>query len=277
MGKGLDDGGGHFGTARLVVVLVPDGTGGPTDAETGLKVAAGILHELGGKTAGGFAGKARGVGGLTVGQGGADAQGTDEGSVLLVARVAMDGQLEFDGHALAHFLGDVGGSACQPVDHAGTGVEVVVVVVGLIEAAHDAAGSASPLGVVAGGLQGSGQTAGRAASRDIAHAASEADGVGGHHALAATVVGEDDAVVGIAAAVEVERAEIDPGAAAHLLVDMEGRGLAFVIDGVFGVIDALGQGLIAHIDGVAAWLGKIGLIGGFGEALAALAGLHLAG
>ena len=58
---------------------------------------------------------------------------------------------------------------------------------------------------------------------------------------------------------------------------MEGRGLAFVIDGIFGVIDALGQGLIAHIDGVASCLGKIGLIGGFGEALAALAGLHLAG
>ena len=76
----------------------------------------------------------------------------------------------------------------------------------------------------------------------------------------AAEIADDDAVAGSHASVEIESTQINPGGAAHLLVDTELGRNAFVPHGIVGVVDAAGNGLIAHIDGIASGLGKVGLI-----------------
>ena len=117
------------------------------------------------------------------------------------------------------------------------------------------------MGGVASTLQGSGQSADAAASLDVAHAAAEAYGVAGDNAATvAAMVGDDDAVEGVAALVEVERAEIDPCRATHLLVHTELRRLPLMPHDVVGIVDAPRQRLVADIDGIAARLGDDGLL-----------------
>lgn len=51
-------------------------------------------------------------------------------------------------------------------------------------------------------------------------------------------------------ALKPKRAEVNPGAASHLLVYLELRGAAFVIDGVKGIVRAVWQGLVRDVYGV---------------------------
>ena len=110
------------------------------------------------------------------------------------------------------------------------------------------------MGRVACGFEASWQVAAdgerhrRVAADDVAHAAAETDGICRDDALVVALVGEDDAVVVAFAFGEVEGAEVDPCASAHLLVDAELCGDAAVLDGIVGVRDAAGHGLVGDVD-----------------------------
>ena len=91
------------------------------------------------------------------------------------------------------------------------------------------------------------------------------------------LVGNDHAVKLAAAFVKVERTQIDPGAAAHLLVDAELRGFAFVPDNVMGIVNTLRQRLIADIHGIAPGCRQGGLVGDETVLFLLLGGLHLSG
>ena len=189
----------------------------------------------------------------------------------------MHGQGQLYGHSLAFGMGYVGRASCQPVGHQRAHVDVVGIVVLAVLRAIDIVRRTRPLGIVAGTLEGARHAACGAASRDVAHAASEAHGIGGHHPVVFAHVGEHHAVELVVALVELERAEIDPRGIAHLLVDAESSGLAFVPHHIFGIGHAVGQGLIAHVDGIAACLRKRGLIGHRAGFLLLARGSHHAG
>ena len=208
--------------------------------------------------------------------GGADAQRAHQfvAAGLVVTGVAMHGEHQFDGHALAATVGHEYGTTGEPVAETGAGVEVVVVVVGVVETVVNGVGSTAPLGGIAGAFQTAGQTAGPAAPRDVAHAAAESHGIGGHHAMGLAVVAHYHHVVAAAALVELEGAEIHPGAAAHALVDLEHGLAALVPHRVLGIVNRLGKGLVTHVHGVAARLGDVGLIDYLAQALARRALCH---
>ena len=189
----------------------------------------------------------------------------------------MDSHVEFDGYAKASdclsvkdgrnartvVVAEVVASPCHVVLCVGSGIDVVLRVV-VASSGIDAVGHAVPLCRVACGLQASWQVAAdgqghcRVASDDVAHASSEPDGIGCHHAFVFGEVGEHDAVVFALAFGEVECAEIDPSAPAHLLVDAKVCCHSAVLDGIECVGDAVGQGLVGDIDGVVVLLQHFG-------------------
>ena len=258
---GLEDGAGHGGQSRLGVVTVVKVAAHPV-AVVVVQVGNLVVEQGLGKVVGCHAGLAR-VELAVVEVGGADGQRTvDAAAVRVETCVAVDGQREFDRDAAAVGVGHETGTAAQQVGHKRAYVDVVaVVVLALLRAVH-LVGHAGPLGIVAGTLKGSGKLADEPEALYVAHAAAEADGIGGHHSVVGALVGYGDAVELAVARVEVEGAKIDPRRTAHLLVDMELGALAAVPDGVENIVDAVGKRGIADVDGVAASLLKVGLVGG---------------
>ena len=152
----------------------------------------------------------------------------------------MDCQRQFDGHLATLDGWHVARSSAQQVGHERADIDVVGIVVGTILAAVDRVGHTGPLRRVACSLQGSWQSADLSEAFDVAHAASKAYGIGRHHAVMVAQVADGDAVEGIIALVEVERAEVYPRRTAHLLVDVELGTLALMPNGIQGVVNTGG-------------------------------------
>lgn len=94
-------------------------------------------------------------------------------------------------------------------------------------------------------------TACRSATLYVAHTAAETHSICRYNAFLRRRVGNDYTVGGAVACIEVERAEINPRSAAHLLVYAEQSALTLVHDDVLRIAYALGYSLIAHVYGVA--------------------------
>ena len=173
----------------------------------------------------------------------------------------MYGQRQFDGDVPSRRVGGEGRTTAQLVGHQRAHVDVVVVVVLTVLRAVDPIGHSGPLAIVACSLQAAGQSADGASSLNITHSTSEAYGIGGDYTFLSALVCQHDTVVFVASGVEVEGSEVNPCGASHLLVYRKLGLLSFVPHRVVGVVDAFGQGLIAHVDGIAPILGQLWLIG----------------
>ena len=178
-----------------------------------------------------------------------------------VASVSVYGQREFDGHFPSCAVRQVNRASCQQVGHAGTGVDVVAVVVLSVFRAVNGVGHTSPLGIVACALEASWQQTHLSVARDVSHSSANAHAVGRDGAVAIAEVVEHDTVTVVAALVELKRAEVNPCGAAHLLVDAELGRDALVPHRVMGIVDTALNGLVAHIDGIAACLWDVGIPG----------------
>ena len=85
----------------------------------------------------------------------------------------------------------------------------------------------------------------------VSHAAAYLHGVGSDDSsYFGGKVAQNDFAFIVPAGIEAEGAEVNPGAASHLLVYLELRGAAFVIDGVKGIVRAVWQGLVRDVYGV---------------------------
>ena len=91
------------------------------------------------------------------------------------------------------------------------------------------------------------------------------------------LVGNGDAIELAISCIEVECAQINPGATTHLLVHTELGALTTMPYGIEGVVDAVGQRLVAHIDGITTCLAEVGLVGSQTVARLAAGGFHHAG
>ena len=99
---------------------------------------------------------------------------------------------------------------------------------------------------------------GRHRAGDVAHTAAYLDSVGRYHRTGmGTAVGQFHPAA--ATLVEVELAEVNPRAAAHLLIDPEGGLSSLVVNGVQGIVRALGQRFVRYVHGIGAFLFKFGL------------------
>ena len=89
------------------------------------------------------------------------------------------------------------------------------------------------------------------AAGDVPHTAANLHGVGGDDfSYFGGKVAQNDFAFIVPTGIEAEGAEVNPGAASHLLVYLELRGAAFVIDGVKGIVRAVWQGLVRDVYGV---------------------------
>ncbi len=158
----------------------------------------------------------------------------------------MEGQRQIDGDAAAVGLGIHAGTAADFLHpDAPSGVILGVFVIPFI---GDGRVYAAVLEVVKRPLR-IGRQAGKTASPfHLAHAAAEAHGIGRHHTRRGGYIGELH--VPFRSLVKEEGAQINPHAAAHLLVYVPKRLPAQVMDGITGVGGTLGQGFITHIDGI---------------------------
>ena len=95
---------------------------------------------------------------------------------------------------------------------------------------------------------------------NVSHAATEAHGIGCHDAMMSTLVGNGDAVESAIASIEVERSQIDPCGASHLLVDTELSLLATMPDRIEHIIHAVVERLITDIDRIASCFGEVWLV-----------------
>ena len=172
----------------------------------------------------------------------------------------MDGKRQFDGHLQAVAVGHEARAASQPVGHERPRIDVVIVVVLATAGTYHAVGSTRPLGHVARTFKAAGQSAELAATFDVAHSSAEAHRIGCHHTLVVRLVGQHHSVEGVVSLVKLKGAEVHPRASAHLLVHPELRLLPLVVHRVVGIVDASLQRLVAHVDGIAAFLHEIRLI-----------------
>ncbi len=193
----------------------------------------------------------------------------------------MHGKGEFKGHATAcGILGrgrHIHAATRQGVEHIAPHAQVVFVVVCAALGVDERIGHARPLRIVASRFQVARKSrrACLAAFR-LPHSTAETHGIGSHHAAVVALVGERYAASGVLPFVELERAEIDPRAAAHLLIDGERGAAAFVINGVVRVGHGVWPRGVTHIHGVASGLGNVGRPYGGGEPHLAVNGLCIA-
>jgi hypothetical protein len=177
-------------------------------------------------------------------------------------RGALLGGLLLLGRGLATLLGVVGYVVAALVDGLLVGFVgfvglLVRLLVGLV-VAHGALRGEVLLG--SGGVipyVGASRAAG-----DVAHSAADLHGVGRHDGACGAVgeVGERHHRLLVAvSALERERAQVDPCASAHLLVDLELLGAARIVYRIAGVGRGVGQCLVADVDGIFAVLGYVGI------------------
>ena len=156
-------------------------------------------------------------------------------------------------------------------------VDIVSIVVLSVLAAIDGVGHTSPLSRIACSLQGARQSADLTKALDIAHATTKANGIGSDHTTMTALVGNGDTIELAVSCIEVECAQINPGAATHLLVHTELGALATMPYGIQGIVDAVGQRLITDVDGITSRLLEIGLVGSQTIARLAAGGFYHAG
>ena len=172
----------------------------------------------------------------------------------------MKRQREFYRHVLALPGRHVNRTAAQPVGHQRTGVDVVGVIIFSLSAAVNLVRSSCPLGVVSGSFQATGQSAGVIATLYVSHASAKADSICSNHSAARSLVGADHAVELVAAFVEIEGAQVNPGASTHTLVNGKLCSFALVINDVSCIAHALGERLVAYVDCVFAGFLETGLV-----------------
>ena len=173
----------------------------------------------------------------------------------------MNGERQLQGNTLSLCIRHVRRAAGEPVGHKRAHVDIVTVVVLSVLRAVGGIGSTCPLGIVACSFERARHPAGRASASDVSHASTEADCVGCHHTFMTAEIGELHAVEFAVSFVEFERAEINPRAAAHLLIHAEHSLLPFVAHHIFCVGDAVAQCLIAHVDSIASFFRKTWRVG----------------
>ena len=172
----------------------------------------------------------------------------------------MKGHTHLQGYAQSAVSRQIHTAPAQVVLRSGAHVDVVSVVVVILHpiGIHR---EAIPESRVSGGLQKTWHSAAeRVVHRvvrayNVAHTASEAYGIGGHHSARTALVGEQNAVVVQVARAEAESAQIYPCAATHLLVDGEGSVHTLMAHHIMSVIDAVGQSLIGNIHRIVAFFG----------------------
>ena len=183
-------------------------------------------------------------------------------AVARKACIAVNSQREFERHIAACGIRHEDGTTCEMVGHIAAGINIVAVVVLTVLRGVYLPRHTCPLRIVARAFQATGQSADGIATLDVTHTTTETDGIGSDNTLmVTTLIGQDHTVAGTGARIEVESAEIDPGGAAHLLIDVILCGDALMPDGVVGIVDAAFERLVADIDGIASCLRDCGLPG----------------
>ena len=150
-------------------------------------------------------------------------------------------------------VGSIDRTAQQVVGHERTHVDVVSIVISAFTPTVHLIRHTGPLRIIAGSLETARIAARGAASLYIAHTSAETDGIGRDNTIAVlTDVAQFNAVALRASALEIKRTEVDPCAAAHLLINTELRRLPLMPDGVACIIDTFVHRGIADVDGITA-------------------------
>ena len=187
-----------------------------------------------------------------------------------IARIAVDSQRQFDRHMTACRIRHIARATSQQISHVRTGIDIVAVIILTVLRGIDGIGHTCPLGIIAGTLDTTGQSAGGIAATDVTHTPSETYRIGCDDARLLAQVRENDAVLFIVTRIEIKRAEIDPSGTAHLLIDVKLCGDALMPDRITGIVDAARNRLITDIDGITASFGDSRTIDG-GTLLALIA------
>ena len=174
--------------------------------------------------------------------------------------VAVERQRKLEGNAKARLAGTVNASAAHIVAHIGARTDVVDVIVVAFGCIIDLQRHAAPLRLIASRFKKAGHAARSGClAADESAAATKADGVGRNDAAIVALVGQDDAVFARTACIKLESAEINPRASAHLLVDVEQRTPAFVVNNIMGIAHTVGAAYVRHVNGITTGMGEVGL------------------
>ena len=208
-----------------------------------------------------------------------DAQTADNRVVEGGTGIGVEGKGQVYRHVQARAVGQYRRASGQVVDPLSPAFVVVDIVVFALGGRVDRRRESGPLQPVAGRLGEAGVSAGLGGIVDGGQGGVALDARGAHpagHVAVATAylhgIGRDRASLftgqvaqldaGLPAPFEVEVPQIDPGAAAHRLVDVELRFTSLVIYGIEGVVGAVLDGLISHVDGISPPFGNRGVPAG---------------
>ena len=168
---------------------------------------------------------------------GVDGQGAHDGIVGRDPGVGMQGQGQVQRNFASGNIGRHAGTAAHLIHPNAAGRKVFLVVsFPFVQKGHVQAGI---LAVVQGAFYIGGQSGKGSFPFHLAHSAAETDGIGRDHPVVIASVAQRNIAFG--SFVEVETAQIDPGAAAHLLVHVPKGFSAHVMDGVAGIDRAARQ------------------------------------
>ena len=134
---------------------------------------------------------------------------------------------------------------------------------------------AAVLHVIQGTFDIGGQAGDTSAPFHLAHAAAEADGIGRHHTQLRGNIGQF--YIALGPLVKEIGSQVNPHAAAHLLVNVLEGFATQVMDGVAGIGSAFGQGFIAYIYGIVTLFFNGGSPDGADRFFALAGGMDLSG
>ena len=256
----------NFRHARFGIGAVPE----LATAPKGFIERPDVVHDLGLDNVGVVAAQgavfAVGVFFIVVRQARVDGQRAHDRIVEGGAGIGVEGERKVERNVVALLAGFQIGAVGERV-HPQAARHIVVVVVGRAAVAGiDGVVETGPLEPVAGSFGKAGVARGfrlerldagfdfERAAGDVAHAAAEFHGIGRHHGAAVAQVGEENALVLEFSLDEAEATQVDPGTAAHLLVDAEAGRAARVAHFIDRGGRTAGNGMIGDVDGIFARL-----------------------
>ena len=165
--------------------------------------------------------------------------------------VAMHSKTKLERHFLTFVCRHIYRPSGKPVEHIRACIDVVGIVVSAVLATINRIRSARPLRTVSRTFKAARHTTCCSSSLYVAHTAAKAHGIGSNYAFLCRRVGDNHPIGSTITCIKVERSEVHPRTATHLLIDAEQSAFTFMHYYILRIAYTLSYGLIAHINGIA--------------------------